>query len=226
MDLAGFWCELKLLLADIARSERLSEEVTHVSQHFGALTIDSADALVKRDQQMMRRRFERFYATSRCIVLKRESCYQLLVVCLRELLAAGLTLRRRFDKLERCRFEMYERLLLRVVAADFTKGKERIAADRLLLISSIDLSESAGEFLVELETSREDLYFPTNLGGCVELERERETAEQSIVPEKSNAIVEAVTTGYECLPPSCDGLTGPDDHGPMISRLIDRGIEA
>ncbi|KZV31485.1 hypothetical protein F511_36651 [Dorcoceras hygrometricum] len=24
-------------------------------------------------------------------------------------------------------------------------------------------------------------------------------------------------TGFECLPPSCDGLTGPDDHGPMIS---------
>ncbi|KZV16997.1 hypothetical protein F511_28087 [Dorcoceras hygrometricum] len=46
------------------------------------------------------------------------------------------------------------------------------------------------------------------------------------MPEKSNAIVGAVTTGYECLPPSCDGLTGPDDHGSMISRLIDRGIEA
>ncbi|KZV37661.1 hypothetical protein F511_30366 [Dorcoceras hygrometricum] len=43
-----------------------------------------------------------------------------------------------------------------------------------------------------------------------------------VVPEKSNAIVGAVTTGYECLPPSCDGLTGPDDHGPMIPRLIDR----
>ncbi|KZV36323.1 carboxyl-terminal-processing peptidase 1, chloroplastic [Dorcoceras hygrometricum] len=42
--------------------------------------------------------------------------------------------------------------------------------------------------------------------------------------EKSNAIIGAVTTGYECLPPSCDGLTGPDDHGPMISRLIHRGI--
>ncbi|KZV55548.1 dystroglycan-like [Dorcoceras hygrometricum] len=45
---------------------------------------------------------------------------------------------------------------------------------------------------------------------------------EPIVPEKSNAIVEAVTTGYESLSPSCDGLTGPDDHGPMISRLIDR----
>ncbi|KZV32138.1 hypothetical protein F511_10842 [Dorcoceras hygrometricum] len=44
--------------------------------------------------------------------------------------------------------------------------------------------------------------------------------------EKSNAIVGAVTTGYECLPPSCDGLTGPDDHGPMISRLIDRAVMA
>ncbi|KZV06989.1 hypothetical protein F511_45529 [Dorcoceras hygrometricum] len=43
------------------------------------------------------------------------------------------------------------------------------------------------------------------------------------MPAKSNAIVGAVTIGYECLPPSCDGLTGPDDHGPMISRLIDRG---
>ncbi|KZV57803.1 apoptosis-inducing factorB-like [Dorcoceras hygrometricum] len=45
-----------------------------------------------------------------------------------------------------------------------------------------------------------------------------------LVPEKSNAIVGVVTTGFECLPPSCDGLTGPDDHGPMISRLIDRGV--
>ncbi|KZV48051.1 hypothetical protein F511_24496 [Dorcoceras hygrometricum] len=37
------------------------------------------------------------------------------------------------------------------------------------------------------------------------------------VPEKSNAIIGVVTTGSECLPPSCDGLTGPDLHGPMIS---------
>ncbi|KZV37707.1 hypothetical protein F511_32608 [Dorcoceras hygrometricum] len=37
------------------------------------------------------------------------------------------------------------------------------------------------------------------------------------VPEKSNAIIGVVTFGFECLPPSCDGLTGPDDHGPMIS---------
>ncbi|KZV40550.1 hypothetical protein F511_34434 [Dorcoceras hygrometricum] len=37
------------------------------------------------------------------------------------------------------------------------------------------------------------------------------------MPENSNAIIGVVTTGFECLPPSCDGLTGPDDHGPMIS---------
>ncbi|KZV31971.1 protein penguin [Dorcoceras hygrometricum] len=38
-----------------------------------------------------------------------------------------------------------------------------------------------------------------------------------VVPEKYNAIIGVVTAGFECLPPSCDGLTGPDDHGPMIS---------
>ncbi|KZV16879.1 putative leucine-rich repeat receptor-like protein kinase [Dorcoceras hygrometricum] len=43
--------------------------------------------------------------------------------------------------------------------------------------------------------------------------------------KKSNAIIGVVTTGFECLPPSCDGLTVPDDHGPMIStdRLAVRG---
>ncbi|KZV34595.1 hypothetical protein F511_17725 [Dorcoceras hygrometricum] len=46
-----------------------------------------------------------------------------------------------------------------------------------------------------------------------------------VVPEKSNAIIGVVTTGIECLPSSCDGLTGPDDHRPMIStdRLAVRG---
>ncbi|KZV32286.1 hypothetical protein F511_21679 [Dorcoceras hygrometricum] len=49
-----------------------------------------------------------------------------------------------------------------------------------------------------------------------------------VVPEKSNAIIGVVTAGFECLPPSCDGLAGPDDHGPMIStgELAVRGIEA
>ncbi|KZV47591.1 hypothetical protein F511_12860 [Dorcoceras hygrometricum] len=138
MKICWLWCELKLLLADIARSVRLSEEVTRVSQHFGALTIDSADALVKRDQQMILRDQQMYCFEERAVT-------SFWLFCLRELLAAGLTLRRRFDKLERCRFEVYERLLLFVVAADFTKGNERIAADRLLLISSIDLGESAGE---------------------------------------------------------------------------------
>ncbi|KZV27946.1 DNA/RNA polymerase superfamily protein [Dorcoceras hygrometricum] len=43
-----------------------------------------------------------------------------------------------------------------------------------------------------------------------------------VMPEKSNAIIGVVTIGFECLPPSCDGLTGTDDHGPMISigRLV------
>ncbi|KZV35555.1 hypothetical protein F511_32906 [Dorcoceras hygrometricum] len=68
-----------------------------------------------------------------------------------------------------------------IVAAEFNEKEKRFAADCLLLISLIDLYESA------------------------------------VVPEKSNAIVGVVTTGFECLPPSCDGLTGPDDHGPMIS---------
>ncbi|KZV41310.1 hypothetical protein F511_21834 [Dorcoceras hygrometricum] len=40
-----------------------------------------------------------------------------------------------------------------------------------------------------------------------------------IVPEKSNAIIGVVTTGFECLPPSCDGLSGSEDHGPMISPV-------
>ncbi|KZV41458.1 hypothetical protein F511_34616 [Dorcoceras hygrometricum] len=103
MKICWLWCELKLLLADIARSVRLSEEVTRVSQHFGI-------------------------------------------------------------------FQLPGSVLLR------------------------DLSQE--EFV----------------GNSKE--------------ERSNAIVGVVTTGFECLPPSCDGLTGPDDHGPMISRLIDRGIEA
>ncbi|KZV06985.1 hypothetical protein F511_45533 [Dorcoceras hygrometricum] len=39
MKICWLWCELKLLLVDITRSVRLSEEVTRVSQHFGVLTI-------------------------------------------------------------------------------------------------------------------------------------------------------------------------------------------
>ncbi|KZV27756.1 hypothetical protein F511_38288 [Dorcoceras hygrometricum] len=37
--------------------------------------------------------------------------------------------------------------------------------------------------------------------------------------DRSNAIIGVVTTGFECLPPSCDELTGSEDHGPMISSV-------
>ncbi|KZV23039.1 hypothetical protein F511_28799 [Dorcoceras hygrometricum] len=40
MKICWFWFELKLLLVDIARSVRLSGEVTRVSQRFGMLTIN------------------------------------------------------------------------------------------------------------------------------------------------------------------------------------------
>ncbi|KZV20672.1 hypothetical protein F511_30573 [Dorcoceras hygrometricum] len=43
--------------------------------------------------------------------------------------------------------------------------------------------------------------------------------ELCVVPEKSNTIIGVVTAGFERLPPSCDGLTGSDDHGPMISPV-------
>ncbi|KZV48702.1 hypothetical protein F511_18326 [Dorcoceras hygrometricum] len=36
---------------------------------------------------------------------------------------------------------------------------------------------------------------------------------------KSPTIIGVVTTGFECLPPSCDELTGSEDHGPMISPV-------
>ncbi|KZV06773.1 pullulanase 1, chloroplastic [Dorcoceras hygrometricum] len=39
MKICWLWCELKLLLADVAFSARKNKVVTRVSQHFGALTI-------------------------------------------------------------------------------------------------------------------------------------------------------------------------------------------
>ncbi|KZV40150.1 hypothetical protein F511_38575 [Dorcoceras hygrometricum] len=38
-------------------------------------------------------------------------------------------------------------------------------------------------------------------------------------PKKSNAIIGVVTIGFECLPPSYNGLMGSEDHGPMISPV-------
>ncbi|KZV35508.1 serine/threonine-protein kinase ATM [Dorcoceras hygrometricum] len=57
--------------------------------------------------------------------------------------------------------------------------------------------------------------------GCLgrELQRLVITLLRCVVPEKSNAIIGVVTTGFECLPPSYDGLTGSEYHGPMISPI-------
>ncbi|KZV27649.1 ferric reduction oxidase 8, mitochondrial [Dorcoceras hygrometricum] len=57
--------------------------------------------------------------------------------------------------------------------------------------------------------------------GCLggELQRLVRTLLRCVVPEKSNAIIRVVTAGFERLPPSCDGLTGSEDHGPMISPV-------
>ncbi|KZV57257.1 hypothetical protein F511_16055 [Dorcoceras hygrometricum] len=104
MKICWLWCELKLLLADITRSVRLSGEVMRVSQHFGMLTIEFSRWLVE-------------------LVARAVDRYDEIAVLRRELLAAG-------------------------VCYGVVLGKERIAADRLLLISSIDLGESAGEIAV------------------------------------------------------------------------------
>ncbi|KZV33289.1 hypothetical protein F511_05412 [Dorcoceras hygrometricum] len=63
--------------------------------------------------------------------------------------------------------------------------------------------------------------FDTILVG-VELCRALRNLVRCVVPEKSNAIIGVVTVGFECLPSSCDGLTGPKDHGPMISPMPPR----
>ncbi|KZV18330.1 hypothetical protein F511_19218 [Dorcoceras hygrometricum] len=69
-------------------------------------------------------------------------------------------------------------------------------------------------------SSRESLpCLPSQEGsGCLgrELQRLVRTLLRCVVPEKSNAMIGVVTTGFECLPPSCVGLMGSEDHGPMI----------
>ncbi|KZV50769.1 chloroplast envelope membrane protein [Dorcoceras hygrometricum] len=81
-------------------------------------------------------------------------------------------------------------------------------------------------FLVALDSLQLALSIDTSLEAKSNELRNPKGPARSCVVHQSNAIIGAVTTGYECSPPSCDGLTGPDDHGPMISRLIGRGIEA
>ncbi|KZV33761.1 hypothetical protein F511_30753 [Dorcoceras hygrometricum] len=97
----------------------------------------------------------------------------------------------------------------------------------LLRISSGFLASAVcsvpADFAVALDSSREALSLFTSFRSCNWLVEEREVAvlvrefRCAVVPEKSDAIIGVVTTGSECLPPSCDGLTGPDDHRPMIS---------
>ncbi|KZV46041.1 BTB/POZ domain-containing protein-like [Dorcoceras hygrometricum] len=82
------------------------------------------------------------------------------------------------------------------------------------------------DWIVALDSLRLALPIDTSLEARSSELRNPEGPARSCVVHQSNAIIGAVTTGYECLPPSCDGLTGPNDHGPMISWLIDRGIEA
>ncbi|KZV37585.1 hypothetical protein F511_42084 [Dorcoceras hygrometricum] len=59
--------------------------------------------------------------------------------CLRELWSAGELLRRRLDKLERCRFEVLSRECLLFATADFIEGKELVPADRYILVLSAAL---------------------------------------------------------------------------------------
>ncbi|KZV37665.1 hypothetical protein F511_37593 [Dorcoceras hygrometricum] len=174
MRTAGLSSSLRLLLVDIAFSARLSEEATRVSQHFGVLTMDSSSCAFVVG--VSRRAVDRYDDVSVMYSL-------LLVVCVamvaadQQLLSAGACYGVVLFSWSGVVLKLSSDCCL-VDAAEFYEGKGKIAADRLLLISSIDLGESA-EFLVVLETSREDLSFPTNLGGFVELERKRETSELS-----------------------------------------------
>ncbi|KZV18979.1 THO complex subunit 2 [Dorcoceras hygrometricum] len=57
--------------------------------------------------------------------------------------------------------------------------------------------------------------------GCLghELQRLVRTLLRCVVSEKSYAIIGVVTAGFERLSPRCDGLTGSEDHVPMISPV-------
>ncbi|KZV38513.1 hypothetical protein F511_40214 [Dorcoceras hygrometricum] len=100
---AGFSLSRRLMLADVALSVRLSEEVTRMNC-FGERAVASRWSF-----------------------------------CLREKLSAGELLRRRLDKLERCRFEVLPRECLLFAPADFIEEKELVPADRYLLVLSAAL---------------------------------------------------------------------------------------
>ncbi|KZV52282.1 hypothetical protein F511_39155 [Dorcoceras hygrometricum] len=57
-------------------------------------------------------------------------------------------------------------------------------------------------------------------------ELNQEKSVRCVEPTKSNAIIGVVTARCERLPLSCENRWVPIIHGPMISRLIGRGIEA
>ncbi|KZV54954.1 hypothetical protein F511_31963 [Dorcoceras hygrometricum] len=105
-----------------------------------------------------------------------------------------------FSRVDQCGSEISDLHISDLVARDFVCGN--YSSELRMLV---------------LEDERvTPVYLISLLGSVSHYER------SGCVVHQSNAIIGAVTTGYECLPPSCDGLTGPDDHGPMISRLIDR----
>ncbi|KZV18023.1 hypothetical protein F511_38318 [Dorcoceras hygrometricum] len=116
-----------------------------------------------------------------------------------------------------CSFAFSIRLLLLVFNEGYCSPSFSIAISRRL--QPLFLT-----FLVALKSLRLALPIDTSLEARSNELRNPVGPARSCVVHQSNAIIGAVTTGYECLPPSCDGLTGPDDHGPMISRLIDRAL--
>ncbi|KZV40599.1 hypothetical protein F511_11408 [Dorcoceras hygrometricum] len=73
ISLVGENFELKLLLVDIARSVRLSEEVTRVSQHFGVLTINSADDYLDSADTLVKERSADDYLDSADTLVKERS---------------------------------------------------------------------------------------------------------------------------------------------------------
>ncbi|KZV41777.1 hypothetical protein F511_17146 [Dorcoceras hygrometricum] len=229
-----------LLLVDIARSVRLSGEVTRVSQRFGMLTIEfsrcvceerSADGLRAAD------RYDDVGVTYYLLLVvvalvaaefyveeKRVAADCLLLISLIDWyesadIARSVRLSGEVTRVSQ-RFGMltieFSRCVCEERSADGLRAADRyddVGVTYYLLLVVVALV--AAEFYEEEKRVAAD---------CLLLISLIDWYESAVVSEKSNAIVGVVTTGFECLPPSCDGLTGPDDHGPMISWLIDRGV--
>ncbi|KZV40825.1 hypothetical protein F511_23147 [Dorcoceras hygrometricum] len=200
--------ELKLLLVDIARSVRLNEEVTRVSQHFGVLTIISADDYLDSADTLVKERSADDYLDSADTLVKERSADDYLD-------SADTLVKERSadDYLDSADTLVKERSADDYLDSADTLVKER-SADGL---RAADRYDGVGVTFVAGALRPCDLRLS---GICLQAVRITVLCRGC----ESNAIVGVVTTGFECLPPSCDGLTGPDDHGPMISRLIDRGV--